>query len=274
MTKKRIKKLKEQYKNEKSVFFVYIILRLIVIASIIFSALNRNFESVFVCALTLILFTVPFFIEENLGIEIPSALQIIIILFVFAAEILGELGEFYVKFPYWDAMLHTLNGFLCAAVGFSLVDILNRNSRIKFSLSPFFLSVVAFCFSMTIGVLWEFFEFSCDILLNIDMQKDTVINVINSVKLNPSGANKVVSITDIGKTVIDGKELNINGYLDIGLFDTMKDLLVNFVGAVIFSFIGYFYVKNRGEGKFAKKFIPTIRSETDAKDCINSHQTE
>ncbi len=259
MNKKRTDKLKELYKKDKPVFFVYIVLRIIVIASIVLSALNKNFESVFVCALTLILFTIPFFIEENLGIEIPSALQIIIICFIFAAEILGELGEFYVKFPYWDTMLHTLNGFLCAAVGFSLVDVLNRNSRIKFSLSPFFLSVVAFCFSMTIGVLWEFFEFSCDFFLNIDMQKDTVINVINSVKLNPEGANKVISVTGIEKTTVNGTELPVNGYLDIGLFDTMKDLLVNFIGALIFSFIGYFYVKNRGEGKFAKKFIPTIK---------------
>ncbi len=264
MNKKRTAKLKELYQKEKTVFFVYVILRIIVIASTILSALNRNFESVFVCVLTLILFTVPFFIEENLGIEIPSALQIIITLFIFAAGILGELGEFYVKFPYWDTMLHTLNGFLCAAVGFSLVDILNRNSRIKFSLSPFFLCVVAFCFSMTIGVLWEFFEFGCDIFLNIDMQKDTVINIINSVKLNPDGANEVVSIANIKTTVIDGTKLPVYGYLDIGLFDTMKDLIVNFIGAIVFSFIGYFYVKNRGEGNFAKKFIPTLKDEKES----------
>ncbi len=259
MKKKRRERLKELYHNEKAVFYVYIILRLIVIAAIVLSAVNRNFESVFVCGLTLILFTVPFFIEENFGIEIPSALQIIIICFIFAAEILGELGEFYTRVPYWDTMLHTVNGFLCAAVGFSLVDILNSSKTLKFNLSPFFLSVVAFCFSMTIGVLWEFFEFGCDYFLNIDMQKDHIVNVINSVKLHPDGANKVITIDNIQKTTVDGIELPIQGYLDIGLYDTMKDLLVNFVGAVVFSVIGYFYVKNRGKGEFAKKFIPTVK---------------
>ena len=82
------------------------------------------------------------------------------LLFIFSAEILGEISSFYVLFPFWDTTLHTLNGFLAAAIGFSLVDLLNRSDRVKFDLSPLFLSITAFCFSMTIGVLWEFFEFA------------------------------------------------------------------------------------------------------------------
>ena len=92
-------------------------------------------------------------------------------------------------FPFWDTVLHTLNGFLAAAIGFSLVDLLNRSERTSFTLSPVFMAIVAFCFSMTIGVIWEFFEFGMDQILGYDMQKDTVIHVIRSVTLDPAGHN-------------------------------------------------------------------------------------
>ena len=189
-------------------------------------------------------------------------MEIIVLLFIYAAEILGEIQNYYILYPYWDTMLHTMNGFLCAACGFGMVDVLNKNPKIKFNLSPAFLAVVAFCFSMTIGVLWEFFEFACDLILHTDAQKDTVINAIYSVTLNPDGQNSPVAIESISDVTVNGQPLGLGGYLDIGLIDTMKDLFVNFIGAVVFSFIGYFYVKSRGkEGKLAKNLIPTYKKE-------------
>ena len=186
-------------------------------------------------------------------------LEIIILLFIFATQILGELGYFYVRVPHWDTMLHTINGFLCAAIGFALVDILNSNKNVKFELSPIYVALVAFCFSMTIGIMWEFFEFSADMLLRTDMQKDTLVNSIATIVLDPTGTNKTIRINDIESISINGEALNVKGYIDIGLIDTMKDLLVNFAGAVLFSVIGFFYVKNRGKGKFAENFIPKKR---------------
>lgn len=250
-----------QIKEHKTTFAVYVVLRLFVIAALWLSVLDRRFENVFVCTLTLVLFLVPAFFQKNFGIELPSTLEIIILLFIFAAQILGELGSFYVKVPLWDTMLHTVNGFLCAAIGFSLVDLLNRNNRFKFHLSPLYLSIVAFCFSMTIGVLWEMFEFGADMLFQTDMQKDFVVNAISSVSLDPTLSNKPVLVENIKEVFVNGQPLGLGGYLDIGLIDTMKDLIVNFVGAVVFSIIGYFYVKNRGKGEFAKKFIPIIAEE-------------
>ena len=183
-------------------------------------------------------------------------------LFIFAAEILGELNAYYVKVPCWDDILHTVNGFLCAAVGFALIDILNRNEKFKFQLSPLYVAIVAFCFSMTIGVLWEFFEFGVDNLLGMDMQKDVVINEIRSVSLDPTKTNTVIAKSNINEVLINGEALGVGGYLDIGLYDTMKDLIVNFIGAVIFSIIGFFYIKNRGNGRIARNFIPKLREET------------
>lgn len=266
------KALRMELREHKSSFIVYMTLRALVILVMILQILNRNFENVFLCALTLVLLIMPSLIQINLKIELPTALEIIMLLFIFAAEILGEIQAYYEKIPMWDTVLHTLNGFLMAAIGFALVDILNRNKKISFQLSPAFLAVVAFCFSMTIGVIWEFFEFGMDQIFHLDMQKDTIVNTIYSVMLDPAGGNHVVGVTGIRDVAVNGESLGLGGYLDIGLLDTMEDLLVNFIGATVFSIIGYFYVKNRGNGKFARRFIPRLKTK-DA-DFLKKAQSE
>ena len=264
------RELREELKGKKTVVTIYIILRVLVILTMVAQFLNGNFENVFLCILTLVLFTLPTVIERRVRIDLPDTLEIIILLFIFSAEILGEIQAYYTYFHGWDTMLHTLNGFLCAAIGFSLLDILNRDERLAFKLSPVYLAVVAFCFSMTIGVLWEFFECFMDQMFLLDMQKDTIVHSIGSVMLDPAGGNTPVAIHDITDVIVitaDGAQhpLGLGGYLDIGILDTMKDLFVNFIGAVVFSFIGYFYVKNRGKGWFAKRFIPKVLPESGAK---------
>lgn len=245
--------------EHKSSFIVYVILRSLVILAMILQIFNQNYENVFLCLLTLFLLTVPSFIQVQWKIELPTGLEIVMLIFIFAAEILGEISSYYIKYPLWDTILHTINGFLMAAIGFSLVDLLNQHNKETFNLSPAFMAVVAFCFSMTIGVVWEFFEFGMDTLFGLDMQKDTIIHAINSVTLDPTRTNTVVRIEDIQTVLINGQDLGLGGYLDIGLIDTMKDLIVNFIGAFIFSVIGFFYVKSRGQGKFAKRFIPRTK---------------
>jgi len=255
------KAIQMELREHKSSFVVYFVLRIAVIIMMILQIYNKNYENVFLCVLTLFLFIVPSFVQVNFKIELPTTLEIIILLFIFAAEILGEISSYYIKYPLWDTILHTINGFLAAAIGFSMVDILSHNEKIKFDLSPLFMAIVAFCFSMTIGIVWEFFEFGMDTLLGYDMQKDTVIHTINTVYLDPTRTNTVVTIDNIHDVAINGESLGIDGYLDIGLYDTMKDLFVNFIGAAVFSAIGYFYVKARGKGKLVKRFIPTLKKK-------------
>lgn len=257
------KAIYEEIREHKSTFTVYIVLRALVVLCMVLQILKQNYENVFLCALTLILFLVPMMLQVNLKIELPTTLEIIILLFIFAAEILGEIEAYYIKIPNWDTILHTLNGFLMAAIGFSLVDILNREERLKFELSPAFMAIVAFCFSMTVGVVWEFFEFGMDQLFGLDMQKDTILNSISSVMLDPAGGNKPTMIRGITDVAVNGQSLGLGGYLDIGLHDTMKDLLVNFVGAVVFSVIGYFYIKQKGKGKMAARFIPRLKGKAE-----------
>lgn len=235
---------------------VYIIIRVITVALLVLSIVRGHWENVMTCIMSLILLLIPLFLEKRLKVRLPSVLEIIVITFVFAANIMGELGAFYEKIPLWDTALHTMNGFICAGVGFGLIDILNRNDNVKINLSPLFVCLFSFCFSMTAGTVWEFFEFGMDMLFGKDMQKDTVITTINSMLLSGQ-PNVIERINDIGQTLVDGKSLGINGYLDIGLIDTMKDLLVNFVGAVVFNVAGFFYIKSRTRvAAFVKNFIP------------------
>lgn len=263
--KETARRLKATIRQQPAVFAVYVVLRLIVVAELVLSILRGEYESAFICLLVLILFILPFFIQQNFGIQLPTTLEIIILLFIFAAEILGELEGYFITYPNWDTMLHTTTGFLCAATGFALIDILNRNSRIKFQLSPIYVALAAFCFSMTVGVLWEFFEFGMDRLFHLDMQKDTVVQSITSVMLDPTNSNTPITIDGIHSVAVNGNDLGFDGYLDIGLYDTMEDLFVNFIGAVTFSVIGYFYIKHRGKGRLARAFIPTL-SEQEEQD--------
>ena len=246
--------LSMELREHKSSAIVYFTLRALVIIMLVLQLLNRNYENVFLCILTLLLLVIPSLAQITFKVELPTALEIIILVFIFSAEILGEISEFYLVFPFWDTVLHTLNGFLAAAIGFSLVDLLNRSDRTVFSLSPLFTAIVAFCFS--IGVVWEFFEFGMDMIMELDMQKDTVIHTIRSVMLDPGGHNVPYAIQNITDVAVNGQSLGLGGYLDIGLLDTMQDLIVNFIGAAVFSVLGFFYVKSRGKGKVAGSFIP------------------
>lgn len=256
LIKNMYKAMKMELREHRSSFLVFAFLRILVLIALVRQIFLGNYESVFLCILTLVLLLVPSFLQVTLKIEIPKILEIIMLLFIFAAEILGEINEFYIIIPFWDTLLHTLNGFLAAAIGFSLVDLLNRNEKLAFQLSPLFMAIVSFCFSMTIGVVWEFFEYGMDVIFNLDMQKDTIVNSITSVVLDPAKGNHPITVDGINDVSVNGKSLGLGGYLDIGLIDTMGDLLVNFIGAMVFSVFGYFYVKKKDKNSLLGNLIP------------------
>ncbi len=277
--RKYIKYLEDRIKADKKTFIIYSILRTLVILCAVRQLVMHHYESFFTCIMALGLFLIPSFLEDHFKIEIPTLFQMAIYVFIFSTSILGEVDAFYTKIPAWDSILHTINGFLAAAVGFSLVDLLNRHSD-RVNLSPFYLAVTAFCFSMTIGVLWEFFECSCDLFLGTDMQKDFIIQTIHSVTLDPTASQKVITVKNITDTLIhtaDGQSVTIQGgYLDIGLLDTMKDLFVNFIGAVVFSVIGYFYVSGREKAGRARKIAKSliIRKMNEENEVFEEDVTE
>ncbi len=267
---KGVKKKVSDFRKKRGT--LNLILSLIVLLILVARFLRRDYSTVFICVLTLLLFNIPFWANKIFKVYLPRELEITILLFIFAAEILGEIGSFYTHISWWDTMLHTINGFLMAAIGFALIDILNNSPRFHINLSPLFVAVVAFCFSMTVGVVWEFFEFGMDMIFATDMQKDRIITQISSVNFDPNGLNNVVKIPDITETILMSGEKQVGiiegGYLDVGIIDTMKDLIVNCIGAVVFSTIGYFYIIGRNKGVFASKFIPqyNVDSEEEKKN--------
>ena len=255
---KYIRGLRNSYRKSKKTFVFYTILRVMVILTFVRCMFQHNYQNAALCVLSLILFLIPAFVQDKMRLSIPPLFQSIIFGFIFAAEILGEVNHYYVRIPGWDTMLHTMNGFLCAAIGFSMIYLLNRGSS-NVNLSPFYLTMVAFCFSMTIGVLWEFFEFSMDQFFYLDMQKDFVVQEFGSVTLDPEQMGTPIHVRDITDAEIhtaSGESYTIeNGYLDIGILDTMKDLLVNLVGAVVFSVIGYYSLKKSKSSKVAESLM-------------------
>ena len=252
--------LLKQIRRDKKPFVVYLVLQALILGIVLFSIFTARWGNVFTGVLAALLLLLPPFIEHSFHVRLPATLEILAYIFVFSAQILGEIADFYTLIPIWDAILHTFNGFMFAAFGFCLVDIFNKTERFRFELSPFFLALTAFCFSMTVGVLWEFFEFAADHVLLTDMQKDAWVSAIHSVSLPNALGEKVTHIKGIASTRIvleSGEVITLQGgYLDLGLIDTIEDLFVNFIGAILFCTFGYIYVKKRGNSYIAKQFIP------------------
>ena len=270
----------ERVKENKATFIIYTILRVLIVVVMIRSIFIGNYEGMFTCILTLLLLLIPSFLKGALRISIPPLFESIIYLFIFSANILGELAHFYSHIPIWDTMLHTLNGFLFAAVGYSTVDLLNRSSK-KIKLSPLYLTLVAFCVSMTIGVLWEFFECGMDLFFGTDMQKDFIVDTIRSTKLDPTNNQNVIVVKDIVNTTITTRSGEVTvidgGYLDIGILDTMKDLFVNFIGAIVFCIFGFIYEKVGRKNKTAAMVVEGLKirpaSEEEIRQMEDNKQT-
>ena len=251
------------------VFVLYFVLRALVLVTLVRSAFLGHYEHMMLCVLTLVLLLVPSLIEHTLDIELPDLLESIILLFIFAAEILGEIDAFYIRIPFWDTILHTMWGFLCAGIGFALFDILNRSDSSKIKLTPLYMAVSAVAFSMCIGACWEIFEYLADSFIGVDMQKDTLVQTINTVWLDPTNSNVTIPVRDIVSTQItlaSGEVIQIpGGYLDIGIHDSMADLIVNLIGALVFAVIGFAYVKTRDSNSLAARFILRVRRSRDRK---------
>ncbi len=268
-----ISRAKETMRRKRAeqpvVFVLYFVLRALVLVTLVRSAFLGHYEHMMLCVLTLVLLLVPSLIEHTLDIELPDLLESIILLFIFAAEILGEIDAFYIRIPFWDTILHTTWGFLCAGIGFALFDILNRSDSSKIKLTPLYMAVSAVAFSMCIGACWEIFEYLADSFIGVDMQKDTLVQTINTVWLDPTNSNVTIPVRDIVSTQItlaSGEVIQIpGGYLDIGIHDSMADLIVNLIGALVFAVIGFAYVKTRDSNSLAARFIPRVRGSRDRK---------
>lgn len=238
-------------KTNKFALIVFVVIFGLSLAALGKSIVLGDFMKIGLSFVALILYFVPLFVNQILRIQMPILLEIVYYLFIFASLILGEVFAFYGPFPFWDVILHFLSGFIFTGVGFSLVQILTKNKEAKILAMLF-----SFCFSITIGTLWECIEFTFDMAVQTDAQKDAHISQIATITLQRDGGNQPVLVEDIIGTDLHLKNGEIatidKGYLDIGLIDTMKDLLVNLLGSILFLIPATFYLK---QGSKATHFI-------------------
>jgi len=167
--------------------WVFWTIRLLLILGTILSVINYNWINTALFLLTLFLTFLPSIIERKLKIDYPSEGELILILFIFASLYLGEIHAFYVKFWWWDLMLHAISGFIVAGIGFLIVYILNKKKEL--GLNPIFVSIFSFSFAVSIGVIWEIFEFITDSILRVNMQKSGLADTMWDLIVNSIAAS-------------------------------------------------------------------------------------
>lgn len=186
------------------------------------------------CVLGIIVIHIPTILEKKFKFEVPFFLYISYIIFLYCSIFLGEVQSFYYNVPHWDTILHAMSSLMLGFFGFMVVTLLNKNNHVLMKLSPFFVSLFAFCFAVTIGALWEIYEFSLDGIMGFNMQK-------------------YLEVSDGVSTPLVGHE---------ALVDTMKDIIIDAIGAVAASVIGYIGLKQN------KKWL--IPKRTLVKECAQA----
>lgn len=212
------------YRNNRSSMIITNLVRLALILMFIGSFIVGDHSQDFLIILTFFMTYYPSILEKKFGVYLPNRLQVIITLFIFAAQVLGEMNGFYDKISWWDTMLHTTSGVILGLMGFLFVYLLNEKGNSNVNLSPAFVIIIAFCFAITMGVFWEFFEFGADRLLGYNMQKYRM----------------------------PGQD---------GLIDTMGDLIVDAVGAIVACIGGGIYIKKKKDVLFNDYFDEWFESE-------------
>jgi len=212
------------YRSNRISMIVTNLVRLALIIMFIRGCITGEHTHTFIIILTFLLTFFPSILKKTFGVYLPNRLEITITLFIFAAQVLGEMHGFYDKISWWDTMLHMTSGIILGLVGFLFVYLLNENGDKNVNLSPVFVVIVAFCVAITMGVFWEFFEYGVDRLLGYNMQKFR----------------------------LPGQD---------GLVDTMNDLIVDAVGALIACIGGWIYMKKKKDPLFNDFFDGWFESE-------------
>jgi hypothetical protein len=179
--------------------------------------LDQRWLSLFLVTLIIATLFAPILFRNRLQVEIPAEFHLMAVIFIFASFYLGEVQDFYFRYWWWDIALHATAGLLMGILGFLLVYVLNESKRVELQMTPGFIAFFAFTFAVAIGAIWEIFEFGMDQIFGTLMQKPMLDD--------PSG-----------------------------LTDTMWDMIVNAIGALIISITGWWYLK-RNRSFFVKDWI-------------------
>lgn len=197
-----------------------------VLSTILYVLITKRFDAIATCVFSFALLFSPFFVEKVFDVDVNTWL-VAFVEFYAVTPVFGYVFKFYYNVFWWDSFMHATGGVVFAILGIFLSARMNKNGKTNLITRAMF----AFCFSVTVAVFWEFFEFTSDRLFHTDMQKDTYISVIESylLGLKPDEIGKIV---DIEEVIVNGVQLK--GYVDIGLIDTMSDMIIETIGAFVF----------------------------------------
>ena len=170
------------------------------------------------CALGIIVMAVPSVIEKRFSLRLPNFMYILYFIFLYCAIYLGEVRSFYYGFAYWDTVLHAMSAAMLGAFGFIIVETIGNSKRCGLTISPGFIAFFAFCFAVTVGAVWEIYEYLADGILGFNMQKFALKG---------------------GENLVGRAALN----------DTMEDIITDALSALIISLIGYFSYKSKDKNK-------------------------
>lgn len=229
--------------SKKVYFLIKFILIVITVFSLFRVLLFKDYSMVIVSLLTLIVYALPNIVGKIFKVQFPFLLDIAICVFTFLSTILGDVYNFYVIVPWWDDVLHFTSGMMFVEIGLFFIDLIKKKNN-KIYLNSLYKIAISFCFTITVLSFWECIEFGFDNILGTDTQKDTVITEINSSEFTRKNKklDKKIYVDSIFVNDQDWKEI-YGGYLDIGLYDTMIDLLDGILGALIYSCIRYRYLR-------------------------------
>ena len=205
-----------QYENRAHRILIRVLLVLMTIEWVLL-ILDQRWLSLFLVTLIIATLFVPILFRNRLQVEIPVEFHLTAVIFIFASFYLGEVQDFYFRYWWWDIALHATAGLLMGILGFLMVYVLNESKRVDLHMTPGFIAFFAFTFAVAIGTIWEIFEFGMDQFFGTVMQKPMLDD--------PSG-----------------------------LTDTMWDMIVNAIGAIIISITGWWYLK-RNKSFFVKDWI-------------------
>ena len=205
----------------------------------------KTYTTSIVSVISLFIFILPNIVGKIFKVKFPMLLDIVICIFTFFAQILGDIYNFYLIIPWWDDFLHFTSGMMFIEIGYFFIDLIKINNS-KICLSPLFMVAISFYFTITVLTFWECIEFGCDKFLGTDTQKDTIVTEINSSEFTRKnkGTDKYIKIDTL---IVNNQDWNekYGGYLDIGLHDTMYDLLNGIIGAFFYSIVRYYNTKNK-----------------------------
>lgn len=250
--------LREAYRHiTVAEWITFCVVVLASVASIYYSINKGSAFHTVLFLLVVVLMFLPRLLEWLFRVRLSALLKVFIMCCIGIGPILGDVFGFYVRFTHWDTLQHIICGFLMALVGYMLPDILNPDLSSRISAPTRLL--FALTFGLAAAAVWELYEYVGDTLWGTDMQASTVIHVLHSKHLG-SSPDLVETIDDIFDVVINGSELGLGGYIEIGLIDTMEDIFSNAAGILLYCILSLFAVR-RKTGWLARTILPAFSWE-------------